>query len=113
MTGEVAVKPLLLCSGRFRSLHEIVPVASKVTLLNDKSTYNKNSDNLTAISSTVLGWRAVNELKDELKAKFVAQLDHNFAKIYLLNESSYLVMPLNPFGNSLLTTLTRSCSRAR
>ena len=52
----------------------------------------------------VLDWSSANELKDQMNATFVTQPDFNFSKIYLLNNSAYLVMPLNPFGNSLLTS---------
>lgn len=51
----------------------------------------------------VLDWHSANKLKDQMNATFVAQPDFNFSKVYLLNDSSYLIMPLNPFGNSLLT----------
>lgn len=51
----------------------------------------------------VLDWHAANGLKDQMNATFVMQPDFNFSKVYLLNNSSYLIMPLNPFGNSLVT----------
>lgn len=51
----------------------------------------------------VLDWSSANELKDKMNATFVKQLDFNFSNVYTLSDSSYLIMPLNPFGNSLLT----------
>lgn len=52
----------------------------------------------------ILDWQTANDLKDSMKATFVLQPDFNFSSIYLLKDSSYLIMPLNPFGNSVLTT---------
>lgn len=52
----------------------------------------------------VLDWSSANELKDKMNATFVVQPDFNFSKVYLLSDSSYLIMPLNPFGNSVLTS---------
>lgn len=52
----------------------------------------------------VLNWNTANELKDKMNATFVVQPNFNFSKVYLLNDSSYLIMPLNPFGNSMLTS---------
>lgn len=52
----------------------------------------------------ILDWQAANNLKDSMNAKLVLQPDFNLSSIYLLTDSSYLVMPLNPFGNSIHTT---------
>jgi len=52
----------------------------------------------------VLDWSSANELKGKMEAAFVLQLDFNLSKVYLLSDSSYLVMPLNPFGSSILTS---------
>lgn len=52
----------------------------------------------------VLDWSSANELKDKMNAVYVEQLDFNFSRVYLLNDSSYLIMPLNPFGNSIITS---------
>jgi hypothetical protein len=50
----------------------------------------------------VLDWSSANSLKDTLKGKEITQLEFDLSIVYLLNDSSYLIMPLNPFGNSLL-----------
>jgi hypothetical protein len=51
----------------------------------------------------VLDWHSANELKNKMNAVFVEQFDFNFSKKYILSDKSYLIMPLNPFGNSILT----------
>jgi hypothetical protein len=52
----------------------------------------------------VLSGSSANDLKNRSDAKLIATNAFNFSKTYLLNDGSYLVMPLNPFGNSLHTS---------
>lgn len=51
----------------------------------------------------VLDWSSAAKLKERLKGKVFKSIDFNLASVYLLEDSSYLIMPLNPFGNSILT----------
>ena len=51
----------------------------------------------------VLEWVKANQLKQSLKAVFIEQIDFNLASVYKLSDSSYIIMPLNPYGNCLLT----------
>jgi hypothetical protein len=59
--------------------------------------------NWRSVDYKVLDSGSANELKDKMDAMFIMQPDFNFSKVYLLNDSSYLIMPLNPFGRSMLT----------
>jgi hypothetical protein len=51
----------------------------------------------------ILTWKSANKLKDKKSVACVMQIDFNLAKIFLLKDWSFLVMPLNPFGNGLHT----------
>ena len=52
----------------------------------------------------ILNWQTANDLKDSKNAILVLHPDFNLSSIYRLSDSSYLVMPLNPFGNSIVTS---------
>jgi hypothetical protein len=47
---------------------------------------------------------SAHELKRSSSALFIMQIEFNFASVYQLSNSSCLVMPLNPFGKSLLVS---------
>jgi hypothetical protein len=51
----------------------------------------------------VLHWRSANKLKARKSVALILHIEFNLAKVYLLKDCSYLVMPINPFGNALLT----------
>jgi hypothetical protein len=51
----------------------------------------------------VLKWKRGNKLKETMGIGFIAQIDFNLAKVYLLSDWSYLVMPFNPLSNWLVT----------
>jgi hypothetical protein len=51
----------------------------------------------------ILKWKHANKLKEQKSIAFILQIDFNLAKVYLLSDWTYLVMPFNPFSNWLLT----------
>lgn len=59
--------------------------------------------NWQSMDYKILDWSSANELKEKMNAKVFMNLDFNLSSVYLLEDSSYLITPLNPFGNSLLT----------
>ena len=50
----------------------------------------------------VLKGKSANKLKEKNCIAFLCQLDFNLARVYLLCDWTYLVMPFNPFSNCLL-----------
>jgi hypothetical protein len=51
----------------------------------------------------VLNWRPANRLKARKSVSLILHVEFNLAKVYLLKDCSYLVMPINPFGKALQT----------
>ncbi len=48
----------------------------------------------------IIDWQLANDIKSN--AEKVSQIDFNLASVYLYDDSKYLVMPLNPFGKSII-----------
>lgn len=50
----------------------------------------------------ILDWNTANEIKQLPSTHFLEQMEYNLASVYQLEDSSYLLMPLNPFAKCLL-----------
>lgn len=51
----------------------------------------------------VLDWSEANNLKLKENTKFIRTIEYNLGQLYQLKDSSYVVIPINPFGKALLT----------
>ena len=51
----------------------------------------------------VLNWNEASKFKNHSGTKFLKNIDFNESSVYKLKDSSFLIMPLNPFGKSLKT----------
>jgi hypothetical protein len=60
--------------------------------------------NWQSMKYKVLDWSSANELKKKMNGKVFMNIEFNLSCVYILEDSSYLIIPLNPFGNSLLTS---------
>lgn len=54
-------------------------------------------------SYKVVDWPEANDLKLQENTRFLMPIEFNLSQVYRLKDSSYLIMPLNPFGKSLIT----------
>ncbi|GAB2676141.1 hypothetical protein GCM10027036_32310 [Flavihumibacter cheonanensis] len=49
----------------------------------------------------ILDWAAANELRKKGKGKFQLMVEATKAQLFQLKDGTYLLMPINPFGNSI------------
>ena len=49
----------------------------------------------------IIDWTTANNLKNSLKAKFKLMVESTKAQLFQLKDGTYLLMPINPFGNSI------------
>ena len=50
----------------------------------------------------VIDSMTANNLKADKNTRFLMNIEFNYSSVYLLGDSSYMVMPLNPFGKSVI-----------
>ena len=58
--------------------------------------------NSILMNAQILDWKTASDLKNKPTTVFIENIHTNFSAIYQLQDSSYLVIPVNAFGNSLL-----------
>lgn len=49
----------------------------------------------------ILVWQDANDLKKSKNAEFIYTIESNKSNVFLLDDSTFLLMPFNPFGNSI------------